>query len=401
MATRDSEQMRFLEYDITDFIVRHKPGRRTLFLFSGGFGSKLYRARTAYDGNVTGPQQFDYDKIWLNAETFLGDALEMKLAKHRDGSLRDNRSRIIVAWGPTEFLGCTAYDRFKDWCNNNGFNWFIFGWDWRRRVEEAAVFFVKQFLPVFRAKVQVALTTDPLRDYVLIGHSSGGMVVNSILRRADPILSTMTRAVTVGTPFYGYGEQIHRWFDGEPYFNHLGKDRVRRLMASLPGCYTINYLESSLFNQHKAALMGDPQFPLAGYPSMDTGNPAQRADPYAPVGAQYPAGIDFDLEELERGRITCQDLTGPLTPAQVAKFFNIRGVGTGGNSTVGAITWDRNAPAGPVVDATLVPGDGVQPAWTARLATLPAGNIRNVVDDIDHTFLMESAVTHQKLAEVL
>jgi hypothetical protein len=34
----------------------------------------------------------------------------------------------------------------------------------------------------------------------------------------------MTRAVTVADPFYGYDGQIHRWFEGEQYLNHLGQN---------------------------------------------------------------------------------------------------------------------------------------------------------------------------------
>ena len=54
-TTRESEQLRYLKVDIASFILRYqsKPltsGRRTLFLFPGGMGSQLLRARTALSG---------------------------------------------------------------------------------------------------------------------------------------------------------------------------------------------------------------------------------------------------------------------------------------------------------------------------------------------------------------
>jgi hypothetical protein len=73
-ATRESEQLRYLKVDIARFIQRYesKPlttGRRTLFLFPGGMGSQLLRARTPYQDDGT-PQTFQYDNYWLSPLTF-------------------------------------------------------------------------------------------------------------------------------------------------------------------------------------------------------------------------------------------------------------------------------------------------------------------------------------------
>ena len=60
----------------------------------------------------------------------------------------------------------------------------------------------------------------------------------------------MTRAITVATPFYGYGGQIHRWFEGRRYLNHLGENKIDiiKTLGSLPSSYTLNWLEENTFN---------------------------------------------------------------------------------------------------------------------------------------------------------
>jgi hypothetical protein len=114
----------------------------------------------------------------------------------------------------------------------------------------------------------------------------------------------MTRAVTVAAPFYGYDGQIHRWFEGEQYLNHLGRIKVIRAISSMPACYTLPYLDAGTYSTNQTALANDPQSPqfsLAGYPSHDAANPAQMADPFNPVGQRYPGNTGFDMSELNSG----------------------------------------------------------------------------------------------------
>jgi len=67
------------------------------------------------------------------------------------------------------------------------------GWDWRRRLEDTVGFFFNKFLPRFKSLVQPKCG-DVLQDYVLIGHSFGGMVVTLMLHQYNALLSTMGRA---------------------------------------------------------------------------------------------------------------------------------------------------------------------------------------------------------------
>jgi hypothetical protein len=323
--TRDSEQLRRLGHRIDQFIWRYQSHpsagpRRTLFLFPGGMGCQLLRARTRYQATAGPGQRFSYDKIWLTPGTFLGDAL--KLVMHRDpgdppGVERDLNDRIIIADDAVELFGITPYDRFTAWCELNGLDWFIFGWDWRRRLEDTVAFFMTQFLPRFQSEVQTRCGADPLTDFVLMGHSFGGMIVNLILRQYNSYLTTMTRAITVAAPFYGYDGQVHRWFEGDSYLNHLGKMKVIKVISSLPACYTLAYLDTVTYGTEKALLQGDQHYPLQDYPSHDAANPAQRADPYNPDPNRYPgkASTGFDPDELQHGLQIFQQLAAPALAA--------------------------------------------------------------------------------------
>jgi pimeloyl-ACP methyl ester carboxylesterase len=408
-ATRDSEQLRILDVAIAQFIQRFTSNsatdqRRTLILFPGGMGCQLLRAKDPYQDGLNAPQTFKYDKVWLTLGTFLGDALTLQMHKDAQGVNRDLNDRIIVADGAVELFGLTPYDRFTSWCELNNLDWFIFGWDWRRRLEETVSFFLTQFLPRFQSAVKKTCNVDPLRDFVLVGHSFGGMIVNLVLRQYNSLLVNMTRAVTVATPFYGYNGQIHRWFEGEPYLNGLGPMKVIKVITSMPACYTLLYLDGCTYAANPA-LTSDAPFPLAGYPSRDAGNPAQLVDGFNPGPQRYPSNTGFDMSELNHGLQIYQQLAAPLSQ-YASKFFNIRGVQSSNTNTVGSIAWGLlagplNPNASPITDSPPdVPGDGVQPAWSTRLVTLsPAQWV--TVQGVDHMFMMEYNQTHQAIAQVL
>ena len=87
-----------------------------------------------------------------------------------------------------------------------------------RGLEDTASFFLDQFLPALRLACP-----DALQNFVLMGHSFGGMVISVILQENNALLTNMTHAVTVASPFYGYDGQIYRWFEGDDYLNFLGR----------------------------------------------------------------------------------------------------------------------------------------------------------------------------------
>ena len=412
--TRDSEQLRYLKVDIASFIQRYElrpitSGRRTLFLFPGGMGTQLLRAQTPYQDNGT-PQTFQYDNYWLSPLTFLGGALFLGMRKHGN-HFRDYEDKIVIPYGAVNFLGLTPYSRFTQWCELNDLDWFIFGWDWRRRLEDSVHFFLHKFLPLFRSTVQNQCGGDPLQDFILMGHSFGGMLVKLMLHQQDQILDNMTRAVTVASPFYGYDGQIHRWFEGEPLLNKIGPIDVTaqmiKVISSLPGGYVLPYLDHQTF-QNNPGLKTDPDYPLNQYPSRDFSNAIQDVDPFHPGPNRYPTNNDtgFDVNELHHGLTIYRKIADAPPAARAGKFFNLRGIQSPTGSTIGSITWGaltgpNNPQASPITSGPGDLGDDTLPAWTARHVGLNANQIIPVKGDIDHMLIMEDDLTHAAIAQVL
>jgi hypothetical protein len=257
--------------------------------------------------------------------------------------------------------------------------------------------------------VQQQTGANPLQHFILMGHSFGGMLVKLMLHHNDPVLAHMTHAVTVASPFYGYDGQIHRWFEGESLLNHIGPLNVTlpmiKVITSLPGCYVLPYLDYQTFLANQLALKNDPDYPLNAYPSKDavTGAPV---DPFLPGAHRYPTNTGFDHNELGHALLTYQKIASAPPSAFAGKFFNIRGVQSPSGSTTGSISWGTlagpvNTTTSPVGNGPGNPGDGTQPAWTARLATLGANNIVTVKGNLDHMFIMEENHTQAAIASVL
>ena len=377
-------------------------------------GSQLCQATEAYSDKSGSAQTFEYDDtVWLDLGTLLGGVT--KLEMHKIGNTyRDKDDKIIVADGTVNFLGCTPYDDFIDWCEDQGIDWFVYDYDWRRPMDETATYFLQTFLPHFRQAVSDGCNgADPLADFVLVGHSFGGMLIKLMLNSADPLLTRMTSAVTVGSPFYGYGGLMMRWCEGDPLISLPSKKAVIRTISSLPGCYALCYLDEVTFGNFGAQLAADPNYPLNDFPSEDAQNPAQNADPYNPDPGRYPTDLGFSPQMLQAGRLIYREIAKPVPNSQLAaRFFNIRGVK---KRTEGGVKWgklpvpppppppydpDNNSPLDYVMQKR-GPGDGTQPAWTTRLVTQPPGNCIVVTGDIDHMFLMESSEVQARIADIL
>jgi hypothetical protein len=78
------------------------------------------------------------------------------------------------------------------------------------------------------------------------------------------------------------------------------------------------------------------------------------------------------------------------------------------NETINSLKWGRisrnfNPDTGqsPIKDDAVCPGDGVIPAWSARLVTTPAQNIRTVTGDFEHMNIMNTDEIQNELADIL
>jgi hypothetical protein len=215
------------------------------------------------------------------------------------------------------------------------------------------------------------------------------MIANLILRTEDRIRANMTHVITVGTPFYGYAGQLHRWFEGVRLLNFFDvlKQPMMETIPLFPGPFVYPFLDEETFNNsanHGALASADDECPLPDYPSIDAVNEHVRADADNPQThgsrIRYPGRTGFNRSELEYAKRQFQQLASPMNPTLLTKFHNIRGVRTKRDgeplrNTVGSLTWDwmENFDASdqsPIDNKpALVPGDDTQPAWTARLAT--------------------------------
>jgi hypothetical protein len=425
-STRDAEQLRIITPSIDAFANRYNNntqfaangGRHTIFLFPGGMASVLQQATSSYVDGVSTPQLFNYETLWIEPLIFFdGRAADLRLNRISSAEYRDENNQIIVADGCVEFLGCTPYSGFTDWCEQSGFDYFVFGWDWRRKLQHSGKFFIEKFLPFFQARVKSKCNNaDPLAKFSLIGHSAGGMVVNWIFRKNHANTANMYRAITVATPFYGYASQMHRWFEGEPYVNGLGgayKTKVIKAICSAPAAYTWLYLDEQTFKNNEPALGNDPHYPLPTYPCVDATTTSVRADPYNPQTngslTRYPSAVQsgFSLQELKDARQIVRHLASGFDPAlPLSKFFNVR-CDNGANDTAGSSTWKWVPPTNPspIVDVSSVAGDDTQPGWSTRHVGLAATNpdqVRTVYgSDVGHMFTMNSPHTIEEVGKIL
>jgi hypothetical protein len=420
---RDQDQLVVYHRDIDNFMAAHKsmlpsPNRQTLFFFPGGMACELWRSTGRFKDGVPNPP-FRYDKMWLRLSSFLWRARKLGMEKDSAGLFRDKGNHIVIADGAVNFNGCTPHDGLIQWCRDNNVDLFVFNWDWRRRQEEVARFFVKKFWPLFKRRLKEEGIEQAAHNFSLLGHSFGGMVVNLILRDNDAAVAQKLRyAITAATPFYGYAGQTHRWFEGERLLNGDGKDewlQIIRVINSMPGLYVLHFLDYQTYQRDRAALEGD-EFPLVAYPSVDAETRAdldpwtQQTDPKGRL--RYPEKtMGFHSAELTHALGVFQRMAAPISDQ---RFYNIRGVrvdedGKPLSNTLSTVTcgWIREQfhpkDGCPIANAKArVPGDDTQPAWTARLASNDPKRCITVRDkDLSHMFLMSNPAALREVARIL
>jgi hypothetical protein len=390
-----------------------------VFFFPGGLGSQLMQAeQTAPNG-----PPYDFYTVWLNCTIVFGLARHLQL-----NGVQDWHDEYILPDGCIDFI--QSYDGFKQWCTDSQVPLFVFGWDWRRKSGHAADFFLNKFLPAVDAAVAAGgYANNPLANFWLIGHSFGGMVVKRILNEtANSYVRNMKGAITVATPFYGSGGQVHRFFVGESDLNATlfpnGAANCTKIVSTLPANYEILFLDQDTFNANQAAFLLDPAgYNLNQYPSTDavTGDPA---DPYVPIPGQpaqppvtgmvrYIQNYNFSWPLLNDSRTASHLTAQALDPSVSGKFWNVRYVQTdnGGTDLAGTVvaqTWalvnanfDPDVGPDPITDKN-GSGDSVVPAWSARLIGVANDHVVTLrAPGLEHQNLMNEGIVQEELASIL
>ena len=140
---RDKEFLDKFDGPISDFIPRYNANPsttngHTIILFPGGMGSHLLRASTKYQN---GPPFF-YNTVWLDCSIASGVATDLQM--HRD---EDYHQHYVIADGCIDFVNLRPYEGFIQWCQSNWLDLFVFGWDWRRGIENTVDFFLGNLSP--------------------------------------------------------------------------------------------------------------------------------------------------------------------------------------------------------------------------------------------------------------
>jgi Lecithin:cholesterol acyltransferase len=416
---RDRTCLARLSGPIKDFANRYKhaPGK-IAFLFPGGLGSDLVRSLDTFHP-PTVPTTFW--KPWLGVGSAAEGPARLQVVARGADEYEDEDRRIVVPDGGVDFVGLHPYAGFVEWCQSNNIHAFVLGWDWRLGIRPAANFFLQHFMPALEARLKQVGVAE-LKDFTLIGHSAGGMVVKAIANQAsDKWVQRMDKAITVATPFYGYGAQIHLFLKGHKWLNSLlgGHDnasRMARIISSMPGGYEFLYLDQEMYEKNATAFKCDSEkYKLCSYPSVDWDDGTEIADPYNPTDTaealRYPNRYGFDKALLQKGNDAARLVSGALDAPIRDKFYCIRGIQRDENGVVARtvvghrwrrvpISFDADRDRYDIEDQP-GPGDGVQPAWTARLLGLGDGHIIDATGDVEHQTMMIARPVQEKLAPLL
>ena len=386
---------------VIDLFARtYRCGQPTIVLLPGGMGSHLDRSTRPFVNDQSIPFPM-YDPVWMDVEMIFGRDLEL-LRMEANG--HDASEHIIIPTGPLTFL-VNAYDGTRRFFEDLGWNYIVFGYDWRRSLEEAASQ-LTEFLVNLRDRVKDLRDCDPLPTTTLLAHSQGGLVGKIFLQSVSGddgqgIGLWMKQFVTIGTPFYGTTSHQDRYYQGQNPLNiFYGKRRVAEIAASLPGPYVLMFADQTALDAGTRAKLG-----LNGYPITDsvTGAPA---DPYDAANfGRYPSWVSTTA--LDDAMLARETIAADLPDPVAAHVFHIR---SGLNGATGIeLKWDPvdgasydPASATSPISAIAGPGDGTVPFWSARLAQIPDAQVYDLQHTGDHGGLAEHRETLcvvQKLVE--
>ncbi|MEJ1398783.1 MAG: hypothetical protein RPU52_14870 [Candidatus Sedimenticola sp. (ex Thyasira tokunagai)] len=380
---------------IKKLLANFDPYRKTVILLPGGMGSHLERSPEKFQGE---PMSFDdYDPVWMDTGILFGDARKMEI----DSQGRDKDGHIIVPNGALHFL-IDSYDgteKFFTDGRNGDYNYTVFGFDWRRPIEECAAV-LEEFLTLFKSMALKRFGRNPLPDTTLMCHSQGGLVASFFMRRIIAPHEWFEHLITVGSPLYGTMVQQPRYFIGQAPLSQLyGARTIAKISSTLPGPYSFMCLDMSTYDRYHGDLG------LTAYPSTDPDN-GDPLDPYDLDNLdRYPAWINRD--HVEAGRDILQTFSDPLEDEFAQRYFNIRSWKC---KTPVAQTWSRLpdnynpdiSHSNPIdFIKKKKSGDGTVPSWSVWHKDTPADNRVQLNCKVEHQDLAEHEETLRTVKQIV
>jgi len=372
---------------------RYDPNKETIIMLPGGLASQLERSKNKYN---TTPQNYEkYENVWIDLGIiFKKEAKKLEI----NDKGRDKGDHIVIPNGPLESFAENPYDETKKYFRDNDFNYYSWGYDWRRPITESAEL-LKDFLSKFKQEVikKFGKGRDPLPNTTILCHSMGGLVTKLFLNNVfnkntttKDVRKWMRRVITVATPFYGTGNHIHRYYRGQDPLNIIyGKKNICKLAGTMPGAYILMFLDQDSYTAYKRDII-KPE--LLRFPTRDMKDPDNiEVDPYDLNSmSYYPTWIKEDYISLSKNirKKIIQDLPSSV----IRDVYHIR---ADGKTTNVELKWKNiNRIFNPKKDklplvGTRGKGDGTVPFWSARLAITPDTQIYNTRIADNHSTLME------------
>ena len=392
----------YYNYQLETLMSEYDPAASTVILLPGGMGSQLERTENAFPAS---PNLID-DIVWIDLGILppKKDALKLEI----DGAGQDKDAYVIAPHGPVKFLTENPYGDLRDYARSEGWNYAVFGCDWRRPLKESADFF-KTWILDFRQRVRDGFGKDPMPQLSIVCHSMGGLVATTAL--ADPGFSGLgfNAVMTIATPFYGTATQQESYYSGNHTLNALyGAAEVARIIATLPGPYTLMTLPKEIYDRDGPRL-GLQRYPEFDHPTPGTDRPC---DPYDPALLhRWPKAVRDHWQSVQDCKAEMIGVAAPINANIAPKFINVRS--TLDTGTAAELNWkdvdgDTVDPAnGPSPIVGLAgPGDGTVPAWSAfhahcdnRYDLLEASDHPNLLRHEEVLTLIKQVVTKGKLPQ--
>lgn len=351
----------FYRFQLKEFLKTFRPDQPTIILLPGGMGSQLDRTCKPFPQD---PNTIE-ETVWMDRHILLstGDALTLEI----DSAQRDIGAFVIAGNGPLHFFTMTPYKDFLEFVRSKGWNVVVFGYDWRRPLDESADL-LQLVVKEFQTSAKALSGKDPLPQTTFVCHSMGGLVITTALRHEDFSSLAFKAVVTIATPFYGTSTHHERYYVGQdPLNNWYTRTEIMRISGSMPGPYSLLFLPKAVFDQYGKDLG------LDSYPLTDS-KIATVTDPFSSeVAKRWPKHVS--IPGLKVGEAAMIEVAKPIKASVLKRFFNVRSKLD--TKTAVALRWDDvdgatfdpekgKSPIHPVRG----PGDGTVPFWSAFHASV-------------------------------